>query len=115
MGQKLVSIKFNAGSSPNLWNLKYKPDFKIEVSENGTDWNSIKNYYPKITGEQVDYPVDVATVRPLTSSIIQESIQTNKRIAFLVEDEINNWRITMQDTFLTEGSVEILNSGSFEN
>ena len=41
MGQKLVSIKFNAGSSPNLWNLKYKPDFKIEVSENGTDWNFI--------------------------------------------------------------------------
>lgn len=112
MGQKLVSIKFDAGSSPNLWNLRYSPEFRLEISS-GSNWQLVENYYPRITGTPVTYPVNVAETKTLTNSVIRDSIKNNKRIAFLVEDEIKNWRITMQDTFLTEGSVEILSSGSF--
>lgn len=114
MGQKLVSIKFDAGSSPTLWNLRYNPEFSLEILS-GSNWQPVENYYPRITETPVTYPVNVVETRALTNSVIRDSIKNNKRIAFLVEDEINSWRITMQDTFLTEGSVEILGSGSFEN
>lgn len=112
MGQKLVSIKFDAGSSPNLWNLRYNPEFRLEISS-GSNWQLVENYYPRITGTPVTYPVDIAETRPLTNSVIRDSIKNNKRIAFLVEDGISKWQIKMQDKFLTEGDLEIIASGSF--
>ena len=114
MGQKLVSIKFNPGSSTVLWNPEYSPNFLIQSSNDGTTWEQITEYYPKIT-EPVTFPVDTQLVEQLTDSVIKKAIQQNQKIAFLVDDSSLLWRVQMRDNFLTGGEWERLQTGMWES
>lgn len=112
MGQKLVYVAFNSGSSPNLWNPNYSPEFKIEVSTTGVgNWTQIQEYCPNIP-RSINFPVDTTT-RPVTNFDVQNLIKTNQGLAFFVEDGVTYWRILLKDKFLTAGEWETLNSGSF--
>ena len=113
MGQKLVTIKFNAGSSSNLWNPELRPDFKVQVSPDGSDWSTeITQYYPDLA-RMTRLPVNLGSPQPLSNSFLQSMIRNNQSVAFLVDDSISQWRIQFSDGFLTGDEPEILTSGSF--
>lgn len=111
MGQKLVAIKFNVGSSSDLWDPNLGPDFKVEVS-GSTGWQVQNNYYPDLT-KTSNPPVELGNSQPLTNALLQSLIQNNQTAAFLVDDSVDKWRISFREKFLTEDNWKYLASGSF--
>ena len=111
MGQKLVTIKFNAGSSSDLWDPSLNPEFKVEIS-GSSGWQVQSNYYPDLV-KMSNLPVNLGSLQTLTTGIIQGLIQNNRNIAFLADDSVDKWRIQFRESFLTEGGWQMLASGSF--
>lgn len=119
MGQKLVTIKFEQGSSSIFWNQKYNPVFKIEISGDQATWEDITNdlYYCTnlINSHPVIPPVlpDSLGTERLTNSRLRKMIQKNQALNFFVDDDIFYYRISYKDDFLTTGQWEELNSGNW--
>lgn len=111
MGQKLVTIKFNPGSSPNLWDSNLNVNFLVEVS-GSSGWNQQSSYYPNLTTMN-NLPVNLGTQGSLTDSVVRNLIKNNRVAAFLVDDSVAKWRVSFKENFLTEGTWEVLTSGSF--
>lgn len=119
MGQKLVTIKFGQGSSSVFWNQKYNPVFKIEISGNQVTWEDITNDLYYCTNLTNSHPVNppvlpesLGTER-LTNSRLRKIIQKNQALNFFVNDFIRYYRISYNDSFLTQGQWEELNRGDW--
>ena len=99
MGQKLVSVTFTSGSSPQLWELGYNPRFKLEVS-GSQGWTLQGTYYSNLTGKTLPSPLELGHEKIITDSLLKSFIRNEKRISFLVEDDVNRWRIGVQEDVL---------------
>ncbi len=113
MGQKLVSIRFRGGSSPNLWSPEYSPSFKITVTGPGLGEIRITDYCPELVNSR-ELPLDPVNVQPLTQSVVRGMIKNGQNMMFLVDDAVVRWQIQFKDQFLTEGAWKGLASGSFQ-
>lgn len=116
MGQKLVYIQFEAGSSTSLWNPRYNPTFALEKLEYGEGnipvWRQVTEYFPGLA-DSLTQPVDFQNKQQLTSQVLRKLIQRNQKVAFLADDSEGRWRVRFQDQFLTGGQVQTLKSGTF--
>ena len=71
MGQKLVTIKFEQGSSSIFWNQKYNLVFKIEISRNySTIWEDITN--------DIYYCIDLVNSYPVISPVLPDNLGTER-------------------------------------
>lgn len=117
MGQKLVTIKFEQGSSSIFWNQKYNPVFKIEISRDGGTWIDVSNleYCLRLLNIQPSAPIlpEVLVTEQLTNSKLRKIIQKGQSLAFFVDDDIFYYRISFKDDFLTTGQWEELNRGDW--
>ena len=99
MGQKLVSVTFTSGSTPQLWELGYNPKFRLEVS-GSQGWVLQKTYYTNLTGSLLTKPLELGPESELTVNTLKSFIRDEKRISFLVDDNISKWRIAVQEDVL---------------
>lgn len=99
MGQKLVSVVFTSGSTPQLWSPGYSPRFRLEVS-GSQGWQSQENYYINLTGSVLQDPVELGPTNTLTGNILKTFIRDKKRVSFLVDDEVSRWRVSVFENVL---------------
>ena len=99
MGQKLVSVTFTPGSTSQLWELGYSPKFRLEVS-GSQGWILQERYYANLTDSLLPEPITLGAEKTLTNDLLKTFIRDKKRVAFLVDDTVNRWRIGVQEEVL---------------
>lgn len=111
MGQKLVSIKFNPGSSPELWSSD-TVELQVQVRKSGSTWTNVTTYYPGLSN-MASLPVDLQTEAAVNNTVLKGLAKSNQKLVIKVDDAVTQWQVLFKDKFLTDGDWKPLTSGSF--